>query len=158
VEDKMRKILLGLLAISAAVPAVSTAAVAQDWGRDRYERDYRDGGSDRGDRYVQYDHRDSRYDRDHRGYYGEGVSGGGRYATYYDGRGYYHGPTWRGNDGRYYCRRSDGTTGLIVGGITGSLVGRTIDTHGDRAPGTLLGGAIGALLGQAIDRDGARCR
>jgi len=145
VEDKMRKILLGLLAIAAAAPAVSTAAVAQDWRHDGYERDYRDG------RYVQYDNRDDRYGRynsyDRRGY-----------DRYYDRRGYYHGPTWRGRDGRAYCRRSDGTTGLIVGGVAGALLGRTIDTHGDRAPGTLLGGAIGALLGREIDRDGARCR
>ena len=30
--------------------------------------------------------------------------------------GNYDGPTWRGRDGRYHCRRSNGTTGLIVGG------------------------------------------
>ena len=26
----------------------------------------------------------------------------------------YHGKTWRGSDGRTYCRKSNGTTGLIV--------------------------------------------
>ena len=30
--------------------------------------------------------------------------------------GAYVGPTWRGRDGRVYCRRSNGTVGMIVGG------------------------------------------
>ena len=38
------------------------------------------------------------------------------------------------------------------------LVGRTIDTRGDRTLGTLLGAAGGALLGREIDRSGSRCR
>ena len=35
---------------------------------------------------------------------------------------------WRGKDGRLYCRRTDGTTGLIVGGVRGRL-GRSHDRH-----------------------------
>ena len=58
---------------------------------------------------------------------------------------------WRGRDGRMYCRKSNGTTGLIVGGVGGALVGRAIDTRGDRATGTILGAAGGALLGMEID-------
>ncbi|MDI1296053.1 MAG: glycine zipper 2TM domain-containing protein [bacterium] len=58
---------------------------------------------------------------------------------------------WRGRDGRTYCRKSNGTTGLIVGGIGGALAGRAIDTRGDRATGTILGAAGGALLGKSID-------
>ena len=67
---------------------------------------------------------------------------------------------WRGRDGRYYCRRSNGTTGLVVGGVAGALVGRSIDTRGDRTLGTLGGAAIGALAGRAIDRgsSGGHCR
>jgi hypothetical protein len=65
---------------------------------------------------------------------------------------------WRGNDGRYYCRRSNGTTGLIVGGAGGALLGRAIDTRGDRTTGTVIGAAAGALLGREIDRGGRRCR
>lgn len=64
---------------------------------------------------------------------------------------------WRGRDGRTYCRKSDGTTGLIVGGVGGALLGRTIDTRGDRATGTLLGAAAGALIGKEIDSK-RRCR
>ncbi|KUR71886.1 hypothetical protein AQZ52_08950 [Novosphingobium fuchskuhlense] len=69
-----------------------------------------------------------------------------------------HDQVWRGRDGRYYCKRSNGTTGLVIGAVGGALVGRTIDTRGDRTLGTLLGAAGGALLGREIDRSGSRCR
>lgn len=65
---------------------------------------------------------------------------------------------WRGKDGRMYCRRTDGTTGLLVGAVGGALVGRTIDTRGDRTLGTLGGAAAGALLGREIDREGSKSR
>ena len=65
---------------------------------------------------------------------------------------------WRGKDGRMYCRRTDGTTGLIIGGVGGALLGRTIDTSGDRTLGTLGGAAAGALLGREIDRAGSKRR
>lgn len=66
---------------------------------------------------------------------------------------------WRGNDGRVHCRRPDGTTGLVIGGVAGALVGRSIDTRGDRTLGTLGGAAVGALAGRAIERSGNReCR
>lgn len=64
---------------------------------------------------------------------------------------------WRGRDGRTYCRKSDGTVGLIVGGVGGALVGRSIDTRGERATGTILGAAAGALIGKEIDSK-RRCR
>lgn len=65
---------------------------------------------------------------------------------------------WRGKDGRLYCRNTDGTTGLIVGGIGGALVGRAIDTRGDRTVGTLGGAALGALAGREVERAGSRRR
>jgi uncharacterized protein YcfJ len=65
---------------------------------------------------------------------------------------------WRGKDGRMYCRRTDGTTGLIVGGVAGALVGRTIDSRGDRVVGTLGGAALGALAGREVERAGSRRR
>jgi uncharacterized protein YcfJ len=65
---------------------------------------------------------------------------------------------WRGDDGRYYCRRDDGTTGLIVGGAVGALLGRQLDGGRERTLGTIIGGAAGALLGREIDRGGLRCR
>jgi hypothetical protein len=112
----MRKAILGLAAVTMAVPAVSTPAFAQ-------------------------------YDN-------------GRYARNYDRSGYYNGPVWRGQDGRRYCRRSNGTTGLIIGGAAGALAGRAIDGGRNRAVGTILGAAAGALLGREIQRSQSnrRCR
>lgn len=72
--------------------------------------------------------------------------------------GYYHGKTWRDSQGRLRCKRPNGTTGLIVGAAGGALVGRAIDTKGERATGTILGAAAGALLGREIDRGRYRCR
>ena len=69
---------------------------------------------------------------------------------------------WRGDNGRYYCRKPNGTTGLLIGGVAGALIGRSIDTSGDRTVGTLLGAAGGALLGREVERgtsrNRARCR
>ena len=70
----------------------------------------------------------------------------------------YNGKIWRDSEGRYRCKRSNGTTGLIVGAAGGALVGRAIDTHGERATGTILGAAAGALLGRSIDRSRVSCR
>ncbi len=81
-----------------------------------------------------------------------------QYSRYYDRDGYYHGPTWRGRDGRMYCRRSNGTTGLIIGGAAGALVGRAIDTRGERTTGTILGAVAGALIGREVQRSRSRCR
>jgi hypothetical protein len=64
---------------------------------------------------------------------------------------------WRGRDGRMYCRKSNGTVGLVVGGAGGALIGRAIDTRGDRATGTIVGAAAGALIGRELDRK-RRCR
>jgi uncharacterized protein YcfJ len=66
--------------------------------------------------------------------------------------------TWRGEDGRYYCRRPNGTTGLLVGGAAGALLGREVDGGRDRTLGTVLGAAGGALLGREVERGNARCR
>ncbi|MFM9827218.1 MAG: glycine zipper 2TM domain-containing protein [Sphingomonas sp.] len=64
-------------------------------------------------------------------------------------------------NGKTYCRHSNGTVGLIAGGVGGALVGRSIDTRGDRTVGTLLGAVGGAFAGRAIDRTitaDKRCR
>lgn len=83
----------------------------------------------------------------------------------YDSRGRYSEPRrlsrndriWRDGD-NYYCRRDNGTTGLVIGAGVGALLGRTIDTRGDRSVGTLLGAIGGGLLGREIDRGELRCR
>jgi uncharacterized protein YcfJ len=66
---------------------------------------------------------------------------------------------YRGNDGRYYCRRSDGSTGLIVGGVAGGVLGNIIAPGGSEVLGTLLGAAAGAAVGASVDNDkDVRCR
>ena len=105
---------------------------------------------------------------------GYGYNNGVRdpYATDYDASRYYRDDpryserrltaqdeVYRGSDGRYYCKRSDGTTGLIVGGASGALLGNLIDGGRSRTAGTLIGGALGALLGRSIDQNtDVRCR
>ena len=70
----------------------------------------------------------------------------------------YSGKVWRDSHGRLRCKRPDGTTGLIVGAAGGALIGRAIDTRGERATGAILGAAAGALIGRKLERGGSRCR
>lgn len=82
---------------------------------------------------------------------------------YYDRGGNYVGPTWRGRDGRYRCRRSNGTTGLLIGGAAGALIGNQV---AGGVLGPVIGGVAGALVGREVDRResghrdrrGRRCR
>jgi hypothetical protein len=69
---------------------------------------------------------------------------------YYDGG--YSGRS-QGYDDGYRTRCRSGTTGAIVGGAAGALLGREIAGYGDRTLGTILGGAAGALGGRAVTRD-----
>jgi outer membrane lipoprotein SlyB len=64
---------------------------------------------------------------------------------------------YRGRDGRYYCKRDDGSTGLVVGGIAGGVLGNIIAPGGSKLLGTIIGGAAGALGGREIDRSDSRC-
>jgi hypothetical protein len=94
------------------------------------------------------------------------------YATDYDASRYYrddphyqerhlsaNDEVYRGSDGRYYCKRNDGTTGLIIGAVGGGAIGNVIDGGHNRVAGTLIGGALGALAGKAIDQNSdVRCR
>jgi hypothetical protein len=135
----MRKTILTLIAASVAVTAVPAAADPPRWAPAHGHRANHDN------------------DRDDRRYESRRV---------YDDRGRYVEPrrvsrgdsVWRGNDNRYYCRRDNGTTGLIIGAAGGALIGREVDNQGSRTVGTILGAAIGGLLGREIDRGGARCQ
>jgi hypothetical protein len=93
-----------------------------------------------------------------------------RYGDYDAGR-YYREPrrprerqlgaadrVYRGQDGRYYCRRSDGSTGLIVGAVAGGVLGNVIAPGGSNTLGTILGAVAGGAAGRAIDRKNVRCR
>jgi len=120
--------------------------MAAEYKRDRGRHEGWHRGRGNRDRY------DVRYDNDRRGDY--------RYDDYryrsdrvrYDTR------VWRGNDGRYYCRRDDGTTGLLVGAAVGGLIGNEVSGRGDKTIGTVLGAVLGGLAGREIDRSDASCR
>ncbi len=183
----MRKVILGMVAASVALP---TAALAQpgyydpyyggssyahpaDRNRDgvvteREARRYQRQMERQAER--QYDRYNGGYSSGYNGGYSSGYNGGyssgynggygGNYAQYYDRNGYYSGPTWRGNDGRYYCRRSDGTTGTIVGGAAGALIGSQVAGRGDGLLGAIIGGAVGAVIGNTVEKgtNRNRCR
>jgi len=72
------------------------------------------------------------------------------YYSRYEGRtdGYY----------RDYRRRCSGTTGTIIGGAGGALLGREIAGRRDRTTGTILGLAAGALLGREVGKSTCRRR
>ena len=140
--------------------------VARD--RDRGDRveDRNDGredkkDKDKKDKHYKKDHRDD--EREHR------VEARDRYwdaARYYKrddhrykarrlGRNDW---VYRGSDNRYYCRRDDGTTGLIIGGISGAVLGHIIAPGGAKTLGTIVGAGAGALIGRAIDEGDVVCR
>lgn len=103
--------------------------------------------------YGSYDY--NRYEPGQRTYYADRYYRDG--SNYPDRRLTSNDRIYRGQNGQYYCRRSDGTTGLIVGGAVGGLIGRQLDRGGSRTVGTILGAGAGALLGREIARGGLRC-
>jgi hypothetical protein len=146
----MRKMLSMAVIAALVLPALPVAADPPPWapahGRrakdaERYEERDRD-------RYEVRDH-----DRDERArfYYRDDHRHHERRLVRYDE------VVFHGDDGRYYCHRSDGTTGLIVGAVAGGLIGNQLARGRSAALGTVLGVAGGALLGQAIDRDRVYC-
>jgi hypothetical protein len=161
----MRKFILAAALAATVIPTI--AIVEPAFAQNRPDRD------DRRD-----DHRDGRHDdrRDDRRDWRQGRSydwnrPDPRYGNRYDAARYYRDDrsyrerrlgrndrVYRGNDGRYYCRRDDGTTGLIVGALAGGLLGNTIANGNSSTLGTLLGAGGGALIGRSIDRGDARCR
>ena len=69
---------------------------------------------------------------------------------------------YRGTDGQYYCKRNDGTTGLIIGGLGGGVLGNIIGGGGNRTVGSILGAIGGAIAGRVVERSQTpseiRCR
>ena len=133
--------------------------------RKEYRKDVREARRDYRD-----DRRDNRYRRPGRTVYNyDWNRPDRRYGTRYRPDRYYRSGyepirvnrntrIYRGYDDRYYCRRSDGTTGLIVGAALGGLLGNQLDRGGSSLLTTLIGGGAGALLGREIDRGGVSCR
>jgi hypothetical protein len=107
------------------------------------------------------------YDRSWRSYdYNRFEPGQGRYdaARYYRHDNRYktkrlgrNDRIYRGYDNRYYCRRDDGTTGLIVGGMAGGVLGHIIAPGGSKTLGTIIGAGAGALIGRQVDRGDIVC-
>ncbi|WP_457311614.1 glycine zipper 2TM domain-containing protein [Sphingomonas sp. UYAg733] len=128
--------------------------------RREYRDDVRDARQDRRHarrdwrQYRNYDY--NRYERGQRTYYADQYYRDGSY--YQTRRLSRNDRVYRGSNGRYYCRRNDGTTGLIIGGIAGGVLGNSIASGGSKTLGTLLGGGAGALLGRSIDRGQVSCR
>jgi hypothetical protein len=114
--------------------------------RDRHEKRYKRGrGHDR--------HYDREYDRDYRDYDDRDYR-----RSNYDERISRDTRIWRGSNGQYYCQRENGTTGLLIGGVVGGLIGNEVAGRGDRTLGAIIGAAGGAILGRSIDRSNSRCR
>ena len=116
----------------------------------RYDKRYYDHGR----RPVVYHYDYNRPDPRYRGYYAERYYRGG----YEPMRVTRHTRIYRGYDNRYYCRRDDGTTGLIVGAAVGGLLGNSLKGGGSGVLETLIGAGAGGLLGREIDRGGVSCR
>lgn len=79
-------------------------------------------------------------------------AGAQRYPSYQSS------PYWYGNNGRINCRRSDGSTGVIVGAIAGGTLGNILAGSGDKRMGSIIGGSLGAILGKEIARGNGYCR
>ncbi|UZW54889.1 glycine zipper 2TM domain-containing protein [Sphingobium sp. JS3065] len=98
-------------------------------------------------RYEEYRHDDYDDDHDDRPRYRR---------SYYESREYErprYQPRRHYRDERRYRCGGSGTTGLLLGGVAGALLGRSVDRYGDRAPGTIVGAGAGALLGREVDRN-----
>jgi len=155
----MRKFVLSAALAALALPTATGVALAKDhhdrgaWHHDngRHKGWDKGHGNDWHGRGYDWNRPDPRY-------------GGYDAARYYRAGGYRerrlgrYDRIYRGYDGRYYCRRSDGTTGLIVGGVLGGLLGNTIASGHSTTLATILGAGGGALIGRSIDRGNVRCR
>ncbi|NJC06966.1 putative membrane protein YeaQ/YmgE (transglycosylase-associated protein family) [Sphingomonas kaistensis] len=103
-------------------------------------------------------------------YPGYGGYNGGYSNTYQRGYNGYNNYQRGYNGQTYYGNRCSGTTGTIVGGVAGAVVGsqiaggrRSYDYYGNRrggsgATGAIIGGAVGALLGRKVDKDSCNRR
>jgi hypothetical protein len=156
-EPTMRTLSLAAAAIALSIPSVP--AMAQHHGH--HDR----GHHGRGHR-VQHRHHDGGRGHWHHDNYNHLRHGEGHYYPehYYHSRGYRpirvtrHTRIYRGYNGRYYCRRSDGTTGLIVGAALGGVLGNAVSDGRSSLLATVLGAGAGGLLGRSIDRGNVTCR
>ena len=120
-----------LLLLASMVGFQPAAVQARDRGRgDRFE-DRNDGREDKKDKDKNDKHSKKDQRKEHRVEARDGYWDAARYYKHDDrrykarrlGR---NDRIYRGSDNRYYCRRDDGTTGLIIGGISGAVLGHII--------------------------------
>lgn len=173
----MRKLILTALVAATAMPLAAAPANAQKpYGSNESQeqrecaRELRNADSNREYRQEQREcareigqarrqdwRQGRRYDYNRPpagGYYADDYYRDGRY--YRERRLTYNDRIYQGRDGRYYCRRNDGTTGLIIGAGAGALVGRSLDGGRSSTLGTILGAVAGGVVGREIDRNGGR--
>lgn len=181
------KTLISIAALAAATCAVATPAAAQQ--RSGYSNQQsEDARFQEAQRRFDSEYRTfqaaiERYQqsRPRAGDYGPPRGGPGGYNSSYDprdeevydaSRDYRDGPSYRervltqderiyrGNDGKYYCKRSDGTTGLVVGAAAGGLFGNVVAGGRSKTVGTILGAIAGGAIGSSVDRNQnqVRCR
>lgn len=119
----------------------------------RAQKEYRQDARDwnRGRSYS-YNRPDPRYN----GYYADNYYRGGN--NYQPRRLTANERIYRGQDNRYYCRRNDGTTGLIVGALGGGVLGNVIAPGGSKTLGSIIGGGLGAVLGSSIGKGNVTCQ
>ncbi|MCA1653433.1 MAG: glycine zipper 2TM domain-containing protein [Sphingomicrobium sp.] len=134
-----KKALLALSAASmVAIPATADAHRYRGYSNGYYSNGYDNGYYNNGYGYNGYNN----------GYYGQNA--------YYGQRAYNNGYYGRS----YRDHRCSGTTGTIVGGAGGALLGRSIGRsrdydgyrRGSGTTGTILGAAIGALVGREVGK------
>ena len=172
----MRKMILAAAVAAVAMPIAVTPADAQNYTARRTARECNREMSNAQSRSEYWRERracerevaaaQNRDWRTYNRYDWNRPAAGGYYADdyYRDGRYYgerrlsYNDRIYRGRDGRYYCRRSDGTTGLLIGAGVGALIGNSLDNGRSGVLGTLLGAAAGGAVGASIDRNDVRCR
>ncbi|WP_206364206.1 glycine zipper 2TM domain-containing protein [Sphingomonas sp. UV9] len=148
-----KHLIAALMSVAVAAPAmISTPAAAQN-------NDYRRAQDDRRDRDDRRDNRrgDQRADRNWRGDNDRNWDPSRSYqnGNYRERRLSRNDRIYRGKDGRAYCKRNDGTTGLVIGALGGGVLANLI---GGGTLGTLAGAGGGALLGRSVDRGKVKCR
>jgi Ni/Co efflux regulator RcnB len=175
-RDDMRKLILATAVAVSAIPFAAPASAADQGRNERQERrecsrELRNADSRREYRNEQrecareisqarrQDWRNyNRYDYNRPGpsgyYYADDYYRDGRY--YRERRLSSNDRIYRGRDGRYYCRRNDGTTGLIIGAGVGALVGNSIDNGRSSTLGTIIGAIAGGAIGREVDRGNSR--
>ena len=144
----MNKLILASLATATAFVGGCASTSYDDGGYGYYDRGYYSQNG-------RYDYNNP--DPRHGGYYADNYYRNDK--RYRERRLSNNDRVYRGRDGKYYCRRSDGTTGLVIGAAAGGVLGNVIAPGGSETLGTVLGAIGGAIAGREIDRGGdVRCR